>query len=78
MPGPLSLPDPEAGDPPFRNLLKRYVAHVSEVTGSPFVIVVTPSSAGLTCEEVGFLLSLEAAAIREKEYRESLRQAEKR
>jgi hypothetical protein len=61
---------------PFGDLLKRFVAHVSEVTGSPFVVVVTPSRAKLTQEEVSFLLSLEAQAIRDREYQERLRQAE--
>jgi hypothetical protein len=60
------------------NLLRRFVAHVSEVSGSPFVLTVTPSSVGLTSEEVSFLLSLEAEAVRGKEYRERLRQSENR
>lgn len=71
----------EAGDIakyPFGDLLRRFVAHVSEVAGSPFVLTVTPSSAGLTHEEVSFLLSLEAQAVREKEHRQRMRQAEDR
>jgi hypothetical protein len=65
------------GDPPD-NLLRRFVAHVSEVSRSPFALTVTPSSVGLTSEEVSFLLSLEAEAVRGKEHRERLRRSENR